>query len=307
MTLFKSIYDNKTDKRMDFSNWQQFEKLLYDLSKIERKTKKEAQLISPATYQTDTTRANKNVIEWARWAAVDVDSHNFEGNLENELFNRYGHWNYVCYSTASSTSAQPKFRIIFPLARSVQCDQIRQFWYALNAELDTIGDRQCKDLSRMYYIPAKYAGANNFIFSNHSGSVIAPDILIAKHPVASTMQLSRNFIDRLPDDIQKQVVKHRMEAMDKTGITWSTYQDCPFINKTLVNEYKSITNGGWYITMYRIMVSIAANAIHKGYPISSYEIAAICRELDLETGNWYQGRPLEVEADRAIEFAYKNM
>ena len=151
---------------MDLSNWQQFESLLYELSAVERKDKKDEQLISPATYQPNSTRANANVVDWAGWAAVDVDDHVFEGNLENELYNRYGDWYYICYSTASSTVDHPKFRLVFPLKTSIGVDQIKKFWFALNTELGSIGDRQTKDLSRMYYIPANFAGSNNFIFTN---------------------------------------------------------------------------------------------------------------------------------------------
>ena len=310
-TLFKSIFDNKTEKRMDFSGWEQFEALLYSLSKVERKSKQDAQLISPAVYEPNTTRANKNVTAWAGWAAVDVDDHEFKGNLKDELRLKYGHWKYICYSTASSTNDSPKFRLVFLLEGQVEVGKIKQFWYALNAELGSIGDKQTKDLSRMYYIPANYAGANNFIFSNNDGAAAAinPASLIEKHPSAPAQREGASFMDRLPEAIQSKVIEHRKNALEDSGksIHWSSYRDCPFMSRKLIDEYKSISSGGWYYTMYRIMVSVAANAVRKGYPISSHEIASLCRELDVETGNWYEGRPLDVEADRAIEFVYKNM
>jgi hypothetical protein len=34
VTIFKSLFDNKTDKRVDLKDWSAFEKMLYDLSKI---------------------------------------------------------------------------------------------------------------------------------------------------------------------------------------------------------------------------------------------------------------------------------
>ncbi len=74
-TFFKSIYDNKTHKNMSFSGFPQFEEFLYKLSERKLEDKKAAQLISPATYIEDTTRANKNVVDWAGWAAMDVDDH----------------------------------------------------------------------------------------------------------------------------------------------------------------------------------------------------------------------------------------
>ena len=51
---------------------------------------------------------------------------------------------------------------------------------------------------------------------------------------------------------------------------------------------------------------MASNALKSNYPITSNEIATLARELDRETGNWYASRPIEVEADRALEWAYKN-
>lgn len=305
LTLFNSIFDNKTDKRMDLSDWEQFENLLYDLSNIKRKDKKDAQLISPATYKPNTTRANANVVSWAGWAAVDVDDHVFEGNLERELYNRYGNWYYTCYSTASSTIDHPKFRLIFPLKASVKSNRIKSFWYALNTELGSIGDRQTKDLSRMYYIPAFYAGANNFIFTNSAGSWIDPDALMDKHPLPQKQ--GATLFDRLPEEMQKTIIQHRKDQMENRTIKWTSIHDCPFVNKSLITEYKATTGTGWYHLMYRIMVSIAANAIKREYPITVHEVVQLCKELDMETGNWYDNRPLDKEAERAIEFVYSNM
>ena len=290
---------------MDFSGWEQFENLLYDLSNIKRKDKKDAQLISPATYQPNTTRANTNVLNWAGWAAVDVDDHVFEGDLQRELFNRYGNYYYVCYSTASSTNNHPKFRLIFPLKGSIKNDKIKKFWYALNTELGSIGDRQTKDLSRMYYIPATYAGANNFIFTNSTGQFIDPYALIDKHPLPE--KKGATFFERLPEEMQKTIIQHRKDQMENRTITWTSYHDCPFINKNLITEYKATTGTGWYHLMYRIMVSIAGNAVKREYPITVQEIVQLCKELDMETGNWYDNRPLDKEAERAIEFVYGNM
>ena len=55
------------------------------------------------------------------------------------------------------------------------------------------------------------------------------------------------------------------------------------------------------------MVAIAARAVERQYPINSNEITNLCREFDMETGNWYENRPMDVEADRALEYVYKNI
>ena len=303
LTLFKSIFDNKTQKRMDFNKYHQFERLLFDLAQQKREDKKSAPLISPATYKENTTRANDNVLGWAGWCAVDVDEHVFDGNLEQELLDRYGKWNHVVYSTASSTQEHPKFRIVFPLSIHVPKEKIKHFWFALNKELGDIGDPQTKDLSRMYYVPGKYEGAYNFIFNNFNGVDMNPYEIMSKHDY---VERSGSLIDNLPKEIRKQVLAHRKSEMTNTNVSWSNYRDCPFVNKKLVKEYNEITDTGWYTKMYSIMVSIAGNAIRNKYPITAQEITTLCKEIDYENGNWYKTRPFDKEADRAIEFVYGN-
>jgi hypothetical protein len=79
------------------------------------------------------------------------------------------------------------------------------------------------------------------------------------------------------------------------------------VNKQLVTEYQVITETGWYHKMYQIMVSVAAKALKRNYPITPKEVSALCKEIDAETGGWYKNRPLELEASRAIEYAMKNI
>jgi hypothetical protein len=245
------------------------------------------------------------VVEWSGWAAVDVDDHVFEGDLEDELRTRYGKWRYVCYSTASSTESRPKFRLVFPLTRVVQQDQIKHFWWALNSELGAIGDRQTKDLSRMYYIPANYADAYNFFFTN-SGDPLDVDFLCSKWEYNSKSDAG-SFIDRLPDEWQRQIVEHRKSQLENTSFQWSGYRDCPFWPKKLASEYQTISNTGWYHKMYQIMVAVAGTAVKNQYPITANEITNMCREFDMDTGNWYENRPMNKEADRALEYVYRNI
>lgn len=304
LTLFNNVFDNKTDKRIDLHDFNAFERVLYNLAEKPRKDKKDAELMSPATYQPDTTRKNDNVVEWSGWCCVDVDDYDPKGDLYDDLLARFPTYRFVCYSTASSTRAHPKFRLVFPLTRPVEMERIRDFWYALQTELGEVGDRQTKDLSRMYYIPGKYANAYNFIFSV-SGMDIDPDELIFKHPMPKKSNLN-NFFDRLPEAMQEQILEYRKNKLD-ADFNWTSYQDCPFWPKQLAMEYKTISKTGWYHKMYQIMVAIAGNATSKKYAITADEISQLCRQFDMDTGNWYKNRPLDKEADRALEYVYKNL
>ena len=303
LTLFKSIFDNKTHKRMDFSSYAQFEQLLFELSRQKRKDKKSAPLITPAIYHEDTTRANDNVICWAGWAAVDIDDWKGSEDLEKKLIELYGKWNHICYSTASSTREHPKFRLIFPLSKYVPKKSIKHFWYALNKELGDVGDPQTKDLSRMYYVPGKYEGAYNFIYNCFHGVNMIPMDIISRHDY---VERSGGLLDNLPPKIRAQLLAHRKNEMTNTDIHWTGYKDCPFVNKKLIKEYSQITDTGWYAKMYAIMTSIAGNAIRRKYPITPAQVAELCRQIDNDNGSWYDNRPLEKEAGRAIEYIYSN-
>jgi len=300
LTIFDNIYDNKTHKRMDYTSFDEFAGVLYKLASDDKyPTKKEAPLISPATYEPNTTRANDNVVGWGGWAALDVDD--FTGDIRT-IERTYPDYKYVCYSTASSTKESPKFRLVFDLKYPVLKDDIKKFWYALNKEFLEVSDAQTKDLSRMYYIPNQYQDAFNFIFT-HEGKQMDPIELMAKHPYVNRQE---GFFNRLPDAIQKGLIEHRKNQLNNTNFKWTGYDDCPFVNRKQIDEYKSISDTGWYAKLYQIMVSTAGNAMSKGYPITAKEIEYLCRQLDADTGNWYAKRDIEKEAERAIEFVFRN-
>ncbi len=323
LTAFESIFDNKTHRQIHHDSWESFEAMLYKMASVsgyklkkgERKAPKglkASPLITPAVYGEGKTRANDNVIEWAGWAAIDVDDHKFEGNLKEELYAKYGNYYYICYSTSSSTSDHPKFRLVFPLEASVKQSSIKHFWYALNREFDGIGDQQTKDLSRMYYVPAQYPNAYNFIFTN-TGSFISPSALMDKHPFIVQQSAAATFMDRLPAEVQKKVLAHREELLKGKAnydYEWTSYRDCPFVSRKLISDYTAIAHSdgsGRYSMIYKIMSSIACNAIKKRYPITSSQIAELIRQLDRDTSRRYQKRPLQVEAERALEYAYKTV
>lgn len=283
---------------MNYSSFDEFETVLYRLAESKKYLKKQdAPLISPAVYKPDTTRANDNVVAWGGFGILDVDD--FKGEIK-DIEKKYEAYKYICYSTASSTTDNPKFRLVFPLTEWVDSTNIKHFWYALNKEIGDIADAQTKDLSRMYYVPSSYQNAFNFIFS-HDGDIMDPNELMQKHRYIVPQQ---SFYERLPEAIKKGLIEHRKSQLNNTNISWTGYKDCPFVNKKKVEDYKGLTEG-WYYAMYQLMVSIAGNAITNGYPITSKEIEYLIRDLDSETGNWYLKRPIDKEAERAIEFVYR--
>jgi len=292
---------------MEFKSLESFEKLLYDLSKQPGYKPKKGErkdgspLITPSSFQQGTTRANRNVTQWNGWAALDVDD--YDGSFE-ETIEKFKKNYFICYSSASSTKEKPKFRVILPLTSSVPAEKIRHFWYALNHEFGSVGDAQTKDLSRMYYVPAQYPNAYNFIFTNKA-PLLDPVELMERHSFVNGFKST--FEDRMPEHIREKIAEYRKEQLTKTDIVWTNYHDCPFVNKQLVIEYRTITDTGWYAKMYKIMTSIAMRALRAKYPITPDEIASLCKEIDAETGGWYKNRPMTLEAARAIDYSLKNI
>ena len=109
----------------------------------------------------------------------------------------------------------------------------------------------------MYYVPSKYKGSYNFIFS-HDGKVMDPNSIMAKHKYVVP---NESFFDKLPEAIQKGLIQHRKGSLNNTNFTWTGYRDCPFVNKHHVDEYKLISGSGWYSKMYQIMFCVQRDNI----------------------------------------------
>ena len=309
LTIFKSQFDNKTHKTVSMSSWVEFVELLQGLSnqKGVKGGVDSSPLISPAIFEKGTTRSNRSVSHWGSWCAVDVDDHIYSTcvlELKETLIEQFNDLDFVCYSTAGSRAELLKFRLVFRLDEPLEQDRIKSFWYALNTELGEIGDPQTKDLARMYYVPARYPNATHIFFSHDGGNALNTSELIAKHPYVE--KTGNTFLDRLPPDMQKAVIEHRKNSLNNTDYKWTSYRDCPFFPKRVGMEYQAISDTGWYLKMYQIMVAIAGHAVAKGYPITANQIAELCKEFDADTGNWYENRPLQTEADRALEYIYRN-
>ena len=116
-----------------------------------------------------------------------------------------------------------------------------------------------------------------------------------------------SFEDKMPDAIRKKITEYKKTKLTNSNFTWSSYRDCPFVNKQLVLEYRNISDSGWYHKMFQIMVSISSRALRSQYPITPEEISKLCKEIDNDTGGWYKNRPLSLEASRAIDFSLKNI
>ena len=157
----------------------------------------------------------------------------------------------------------------------------------------------------MYYVPAQYPNADNFIFKNE-GEFINPFELMKQFPSHAGSR-KKKFIDTLPKPLQIEVINYRKNQLENI-VTWKSYRDCKFFPQDMGKEYLAsagVDGGGNFFRLYRIMVSIAASAIKAEYPITSLEIVELCRELDNDCGSIYKSRNMEAEAEHALSYALK--
>lgn len=313
LTFFKNLYDTDTSSCLEFKSHLKLAEALYEMSKIPYPEKKAARLMSPAVYKDgeDITRLNANVDGWGSWAGIDIDKKFDDTSLsfiKRFLRERIGEdIFYLAYSTASSKESHPKFRVILFFDQIIPAEKIKQLWHAINQMIDEALDAQCKDLSRMYYVPGTYKDAFNFFFISRGKGLLNCAELIAKYPSVQQSTVPKSLMESLPPKIQDKIIDQRKKLRTKDNITWNSYEDCPFVNKKLINEYKSmsgIDGSGRYAMIYKIMASIAFIAVTKEYPITEYEIINLIMQLDMDTGARYQNRKLDTEAKNAIKYAY---
>lgn len=302
ITLFKNRFDNQTDKFIRVETWDELVNLMYKLNEKVYKNKSDAPLISPASYIEGTTRANKNVIEWTSWFALDIDDLDCSNDeVQNVIHSRFGDWDYLCHSSGSCKEDKPKCRVIVRTTEPIRCDKIKHFWFGINCLVGNLGDGQTKDLSRMFYVPGKVDGSVNFLFNSNSGNGIDPNEIIKRYPYIP--KTGNSFLDKLPEGIRNQVIEHRKSELTNTSVTWTSYRNCKYWPKKKALEY-TLTSSGWYAMLNGIMVSLACNAVKDNYPITGKQIADMCYEFDRDNGNWYQKRPIILEANGAINYAY---
>lgn len=314
MTVFESLYDVKTERRIRKNSWNEFVKFLQDLSGLSY-TKKTAPLISPAVYKDGTTRSNKNVSAWAGWAALDIDAHPFDniGAVKWWMNEFHSEKTYLCYSTASSSQVKPKFRLVFPLTEWIDDSRkIQRFWMALNKEFAEIADQQTKDQSRMYFIPAQYTESDNNFFWSVKKNAINPDALIRKHNMESLqINSGTSFLDMLPEKMREEIISYREQQLKSSGkrYSWTDYRDCPFVKEEPLRNYREIAltgQEGRYRSLYNLMVSIAGAAIMREYAITAHEIKDLVLEIDSDVDSFYKNRKILPECERAIAFVYTN-
>jgi hypothetical protein len=123
-------------------------------------------LWSPTEYPPNVTRLAENV---DRLSAIVFD---MDSGIAPEAFLRlWEPYEFLIYSTFNSTPQAPRWRAVLPLATAVEAPRWPTVWRKLSLAL-TLGhiDGQCKDCSRIYWLPTCPVGSTTHFAFLHEGA-----------------------------------------------------------------------------------------------------------------------------------------
>lgn len=182
ISYFSHAKDN-VPKAVDCT-WDSFSRDLgpHDHAQVEKLA---SPAFSPAEYRPNTTRAVANVVRL--WCFVaDLDHLTREAAFELHERIRASKLAAVVYTTWRHAEDPWRLRIVLPLSRPVQAEQWAVFWERMNAAFGGVCDPQCKDPSRLYFVPTAPAGTETSNFYHvFEGDYLDVDGILADLAVAT--------------------------------------------------------------------------------------------------------------------------
>jgi hypothetical protein len=127
-------------------------------------------------------------------AVVDFDG----GKTISEAMKIYADYEYIIYSSHSHGPSLDKFRLVIPLKKPVPGDKWIMAWRHLESMAPGL-DTQCKDASRLYFLPSCRPGALRFTHLNEgkllrldtSDRPPAPSELVGQPKKATSVPMSQ--------------------------------------------------------------------------------------------------------------------
>ena len=187
---------SRTMEPMEVGSWEDFAEVFQEIDHSHSE-KDAVPLWSPATFDPPL-RSNKNV-RAVHFVVADVDDQPREAlDLISERLAARG-WAALIHTTWShpevAEAGQVRLRVIVPLTRPVVPDEWPSVWAGFASVIGTdVIDTACKDLARVYYIPAAPAGTEHLCWSiDVEGSPADPDNFKILAPVAAKTASKRVY------------------------------------------------------------------------------------------------------------------
>jgi predicted P-loop ATPase len=234
-------------------------------------------------------------VRYVTMAVADLDRCTQQGldNLIDEL--RDKQVLFLMHSTASHQPEAPKVRLILPLAKPIAAELWKGAWLDLAQQLNSIEgvqvDGQCKDSSRLYFIPSKVRGCPDPIFEfNLEGECIKLDTSAKPSAQLDTMTSDFEFDRTAARSLQKKL--ERRTSQDDLA-------NAATLKKILAGA-SFASKGNRDTTMFKL-----ATAIVRVYPgvnpksVAQLMRASLAKDTDLHKGDPFTAEVVIDKIERA--------
>ena len=161
-SLIQGARHNKPAVR-DFS-WKAIQKIL---TRYEERDEKDGQAFMPTHFEIPEDSAADQPIrcikhsKYVSLAVIDFDG----GKTIAQAMELFKEYEFILYTSFSHGSALDKFRMVIPLKKPIPGDKWIMAWRHLESMAPGL-DTQCKDASRLYFLPSCRRGALRFTHLN---------------------------------------------------------------------------------------------------------------------------------------------
>ncbi len=313
-SLFES-YSKTTPISFSVPDWSEFVANMADLC-VQRPAneftkKRRTPAISPALYVNGGTRSNENVSGWGGWVALDVDNDLLYVSVEDAIAHLNGvGLNHLIYTTTKAKPLHHRFRVMIPLNRELEADEISPVWKAIVQFFAALGpDASCKDVSRIYGAPSFFEPASDgnedpysrFEFRFDGSSLDVDAVLRAYVP---------DVEPEVAPYVAPPVSAARPMASQPKGRKrlpyGSTILHSPVVKPAFVTEYLNLGKGEHHVGLYTFMTKVAGRAKAMGYALDPVTLVTYAQQLDaicpIKTARdrWLR---IAAEAENALQFA----
>jgi hypothetical protein len=236
---------------------------------------RETPWVAPFVLDNLGHRQRSNVVDCGESIGFDLDK---PGWTLARLDRRLRGVRRILYTTTQSVPAHQRWRIIVALDRRHSIGEHEAIWRWFQDEMDGDLDDNTKDVTRLFYCPASWIGADN-LFASYPGEPLPVDEIIKIVP---------------PPIRPAPCADHRcgkvVPAPDGTDI----------ITEAMISKAACEPEGG---RLYRLMVGAAVRFRRNGWTVTAAELADAAMQANYRISPGKSRRGLQREAQHALDYA----
>jgi hypothetical protein len=259
--------------------WDDYVSVLHEASNVMRAPEekdRECYWVSPMLLgDSAERRLQANIDRLAAFAAGDLDAQGWTLNKLNERLDGFAH---LFYTTTSSRPWHQRWRIMVQLDREISVQEHGAVWNFLNELFDEQLDQKTRNVNRIYYVPAKWIGADN-VFTPFVGQPICVDTILEYYEP----------VDLAVYTPITELHGHRV-----------TPDGCEIITDGMIREFTASPPGGRFWTL---LCSAAARYQSNGWTLSADSLCSAAMQVSLTYGPGVKRQNPVREAARALAWA----